>query len=171
MNLSQGPKSVRKHAAEFEVNTGRLHSLDRAILMQLFIWGLHRDIVARASILRPTSLSYATGTSEEIELAIKISCRIPVKHSRNTSQEKYGSASVNTYSKGNPKDRWRQRGGRKIGQPSRSASDPRPQRTRPKQTQKKHLGSQGPVKWYESGQIAHSRSNCHRLRSGGIQRN
>ena len=57
VNLTQGSKSVREYAAEFELNTGRLESSDEATLMQFFIWGLHKDIAERVSIMYPTSLS------------------------------------------------------------------------------------------------------------------
>ena len=70
VNLTQGSKSVREYAAEFELNTGRLESSDEATLMQFFIWGLHRDIAERVSIMHPTSLSQAIASAEEIELAV-----------------------------------------------------------------------------------------------------
>ena len=50
---------VCKYAMEFDLNTSWFVSLDEATLMQFFIWGLHRGIVAWVSIMHPTSLSQA----------------------------------------------------------------------------------------------------------------
>ena len=111
------------------MNIGRLDSSNEATLMQVYIWGLHRDIVEQVSIMHPTSLSQAIASAKEIELAVKFSCRPPVRHSGNSSQRRSGSQGV-TYSHGNPKDRWRQRrGGRSGGQQNQHPSDPRPQQT------------------------------------------
>ena len=56
---------------EFELNTGQLDSLDEATPIQFFIWGLHRDIAERVSIIQLISLSQAIASAEQIELAIK----------------------------------------------------------------------------------------------------
>ena len=77
VNLIQGSKLVREYAAEFELNIGRLDCSNKAILMQFFIWGLHRDISERVSIMHPTSLLQAIASVEENELAIKFSCKPP----------------------------------------------------------------------------------------------
>ena len=77
MNLSQGSKSIREYAVEFELNTGWLDSSYEATPMQFFIWGLHKDIAKRVSIMHPTSLSQDIATIEKIELAVEFSHRPP----------------------------------------------------------------------------------------------
>ena len=87
MTLQQGNRPVREYAADFEKNTGRLESSDEATLMQLFIWGLQRDIAEKVSLKHPTSLVYAISVAEEIELAVQFSCRLAV-HAQHASGQK-----------------------------------------------------------------------------------
>ena len=114
MTLQQGNRSVREYAAEFEKNTGRLDSSDEATLLQLFVWGLQRDIAEKVSLAHPTSLANAIAAAEEIELAVRFSRR-PIAHAQHTSGQK--TASYNTGNKGaRSKGRWyRGRGGNRGG--------------------------------------------------------
>ena len=157
---------------EFELNTGRLDSSDEATLMQFFIWGLHRDIAERVSIMHPTSLSQAIASAEEIELAVKFSRRPPIRHSSANTGNRSGQGS--TSYQGNSKGRWRARGGGRLGgrQPQHPGGQ-RPQQPRNQfQMQNRNSGMQGQIRCHECGQVGHIRPHCPRLRQGGSsQRN
>ena len=91
-----------------------MDSSDEATLLQLFVWGLQRDITEKMSLAHPTSLANATAAAEEIELALHFSRR-SIAHVQRTSGQK--TASYNTRNKGvRSKGRWyRSRGGNRGG--------------------------------------------------------
>ena len=112
VNLTQGTKSVKEYAVEFELNTGRLDSSDEATLLQFVIWELHRDIAERVSITHPTSLSQAIAMVEEIEPAVKFSRRPLVRTSSHAQSGGHsrgghtGDTGMGSASQRNPKGRW-----------------------------------------------------------------
>ena len=88
MTLEQGNQSVRQYAAEFEKNTGCLDSSDKPTLLQLFVWGLQRNIGEKVSLPHPTSLANAIAAAEEVELTVRFSRR-PMAHAQHTSDKEY----------------------------------------------------------------------------------
>lgn len=129
--------------------------------MELFIWGLHRDIAKRVLISHPTSLSQGIAIAEEIELAIKFLRRAPARNSGNTSQS--GNSGTGSTSQGNPKGRWRRGGGHREGFSRRNSSGSRPQQSTP-QLSTTEPNPQAQIRCHECGQIGHIRPNCPRLR-------
>ena len=74
--------------------------------MQLFIWGLQKDIAEKVNLTHPTSLAKATAAAEEIELAVRFS-RHPAAHAQRANLQK--NPNVGTGSRGTGAGRWRGR--------------------------------------------------------------
>ena len=79
MSMRQNRRSVQDYAPEFENCIGRLSSYDKATLLQIFIWGLEKDLPEKVSTTHPKTLLFAIGIAEDLELAIRFVHRPPVK--------------------------------------------------------------------------------------------
>ena len=108
MFMRQNKRNVREYSADFENCVGKLTSYDEATLIQIYIWGLERELAEKVSVQNPKTLSAAIGFAEDIELAIKFAHRPPVKGQSGVSQ-----SSSQVFS-GNKQSNWRggQCGGR-----------------------------------------------------------
>ena len=56
MVMRQNWCNVREFAADFENYVGKLMSSDEATLMQMFLWGLDRDLSEKVALAHPKSL-------------------------------------------------------------------------------------------------------------------
>ena len=155
MTLQQGNQLVREYATEFEKNTDRLDSSDEATLLQLFVWGLQRDIAEKVSLAHPTSLANAIAAAEEIELAVRFSRR-PIAHAQHTSGQK--TTSYNTGNKGaRSKGRWyRGRGGNRGGTQYFAGNRGGGQQTQPRNVMS--LGNN--ITCHRCGRQGHIAPNC-----------
>ena len=44
MSISQGQRSVREYASQFETLLGRLDGYDESVMLNQFVWGLQPDV-------------------------------------------------------------------------------------------------------------------------------
>ena len=75
MSISQGQRSVRDYASQFETLLGRLESYDEGQLLNQFIWGLQPDLARSVSLHYPRTIAKAVSLAETTELAAKASRR------------------------------------------------------------------------------------------------
>ena len=79
MAMRQNRRNVRDFAADFENCVGRLTSSDEATLMQMFLWGLNRDLSEKVAVAHPKSLQSAISIAEDLEPAVRFGHRSVVK--------------------------------------------------------------------------------------------
>ena len=79
MAIRQNRRSVCDFVAELENYIGRISLYNEATLLQIFIWGLNKDLVGKVSIAHPKTLLSTIGIVEDLELAIRIAHLPPVK--------------------------------------------------------------------------------------------
>ena len=75
MSISQGQRSVRDYASQFETLLGRLDSYDEGLMLNQFIWGLQPDLARSVSLHYPRTISKAVSLADTTELAVKASRR------------------------------------------------------------------------------------------------
>ena len=75
MFISQGQRSVRDYASQFETLLGRLESYDEGHMLNQFIWGLQPDLARSVSLHYPRTIVKAVSLAETTELAVKASRR------------------------------------------------------------------------------------------------
>ena len=75
MSISQGQRSVRDYANQFETLLGRLDSYDEGLMLNQFIWGLQPDLARFVSLHYPRTIAKAASLAETMELAIEASRR------------------------------------------------------------------------------------------------
>ena len=71
MSISQGQRSIRNYAGQFEMLLGRLVSYDEGLMLNQFLWGLQPDLARSTSLHYPKSIAQAVSFVEIMELAIK----------------------------------------------------------------------------------------------------
>ena len=132
-----------------------MDSSDEETLLQLFVWGLQRDIAEKVSLAHLTSLTNAIAAAEEIELAVRLSRR-PIAHAQHTSGQK--TASYNTGNKGaRSKGRWfRGRGGNRGGTQYFAGNRGGRQQTQPRNVMS--LGKN--IKFHRCGRQGYIAPNC-----------
>ena len=79
MSISQGQRSVREYASQFETLLGRLDSYDEAMLLNQFVWGLQPELACSVSLHYPKSIAQATSLAKTTKLVVKTSRRPTVK--------------------------------------------------------------------------------------------
>ena len=79
MAMRQNRRSVRDYATKLQNCVGRLSSYDEATLLQMFIWGLEKDLVEKMPTALPKTLLSAIGIAEDLELAVCFAHRPPIK--------------------------------------------------------------------------------------------
>ena len=57
MSISQGMRSVREYASQFEMLLGRLESYDEGMLLNQFVWGLQPELARSVSLHYPKSIA------------------------------------------------------------------------------------------------------------------
>ena len=75
MSISQGQRTVRDYASQFETLLGRLDSYDEGQMLNQFVWGLQPDLARSVSLHYPRTIAKAVSLAETTELAIKASRR------------------------------------------------------------------------------------------------
>ena len=70
MVMRQNWHNVCNFAADFENCVSRLTLLDEATLMQMFLWGLDKDLAEKVALAHPKSLQSAISIAEDLELAV-----------------------------------------------------------------------------------------------------
>ena len=85
MSISQGTRSVREYASQFETLLGRLDSYDESMLLYQFVWGLHPELARSVSLHYPKSIAQAVSLAETTELAVKAS-RHPAGRGQNSGR-------------------------------------------------------------------------------------
>ena len=108
MAMCQNRRSVHEYAAVFENCVGRLSSYDEATLMQIFVWGLGKDLAEKVSTAGPRNLLSEIGLADDIELAIKFADRPPMKGGAAAASSTAKNAQAQG---GQPSSSWRGRGG------------------------------------------------------------
>ena len=113
MSISQGNRTVRDYASQFETLLGRLDSYDEGLMLNQFIWGLQPDLARSVSLHYPNTIAKAVSLAETTELAVKASRRPGTKMSTGGNQAK-GPSQPN---RGQGQWKWRggNRGGRRGG--------------------------------------------------------
>ena len=75
MSISQGQRTVRDYASQFETLLGRLDSYDEGQMLNQFVWGLQPDLARSVSLHYPRTIAKAVSLAETTELAVKASRR------------------------------------------------------------------------------------------------
>ena len=68
MVMRQNRQNVRDFTTYFENYVGKLTSSDEATLMQMFLWGLEKDLAEKVALAHPKSLQSAISIAEDLEV-------------------------------------------------------------------------------------------------------
>ena len=77
MSISQGQRSVRDNANQFETLLGRLDPYNEGLMLNQFIWGLQPDLARSVSLHYPKTIAKAVLLAETTEIAVK-ACVDPI---------------------------------------------------------------------------------------------